>query len=270
MKKNASLSVLFLLLASFCCLYGTRASFADDSAVVANSQETKESIRVALYQGAGASKGCVAATKKILDETEEFEADFISAEEIQSGKLKEYDVVIFPGGTGNGESKALGDKGWEELHTFVRNGGGYVGVCAGAYLALYKPNRSTRNLIAAEQQKGDWRRGKATLEIEFTEEGRQALGAPEGRVKIAYQNGPIFHRAETNELEPYVVLAYFRTEVAKNDSPKGVQIDSPAIVAGKYGAGRVLICSPHPELTPDLHYLTVNKVKYVARKAESL
>ena len=267
MKKYVRLSTAVLFLASLCCFCGTRASLATESQVATDSKET---IRVAVYRGEGASDTCANASKEILNGTEGFEADFISAGEIQDGKLKEYDVVIFPGGTGSGESKALGDKGWEELRAFVKNGGGYVGVCAGAYLALYKPNRSTGNLISAELQEGEWERGEALLEIEFTEEGRQAFQAPEGRFNVAYQNGPIVHRAATDALKPYVVLAYFRTEVAENDAPKGVQIDSPAIVAAEYGAGRVLICSPHPELTPNLHYLTAQKVKYVARKADSL
>ncbi len=267
MQKRFSLSAVVLFLAALCCFCGTRASFAVASQAESDSQEA---IRVAVYRGAGASDTCANASKEILNGTEGFEADFISAEEIQNGKLKEYDVVVFPGGTGSGESKALGDKGWEELRAFIKNGGGYVGVCAGAYLALYNPTRSTGNLISAELQEGEWERGEALLEIEFTEEGRQAFQAPEGRLNVAYQNGPIIHRAKTDALKPYVVLAYFRTEVAENDAPKGVQIDSPAIVAAEYGAGRVLVCSPHPELTPNLHYLTVQKVKYVARKADSL
>jgi len=258
MKNNVCLSILVLILTSAFQFCGVPASNAD------------ESIRVAVYRGAGASDTCANASKEILNGTEGFEADFVSAEQIQEGKLKEYDVVIFPGGTASGESKAIGEKGWEELRAFVQNGGGYVGVCAGAYMALYKPTRSTGNLISAELQEGEWERGEALLEIEFTSEGRQALDAPEGRLNVAYQNGPVIHRADTNALEPYVVLAYFRTEVAENDAPEGVQIDSPAIVAAEYGKGRVLICSPHPELTPNLNYLTARKVKYVARKASSL
>jgi glutamine amidotransferase-like uncharacterized protein len=61
-------------------------------------------------------------------------------------------------------------------------------------------------------------------------------------------------------------LAYFRTEVAENDSPKGVQIDSPAIISGEYGKGRVILCSPHPELTPSLNEFVPRLTRFAAGK----
>jgi hypothetical protein len=42
---------------------------------------------------------------------------------------------MFTGGSGSAEAGGLGEKGREEVRTFVREGGGYVGICAGAYLA---------------------------------------------------------------------------------------------------------------------------------------
>lgn len=160
----------------------------------------------------------------------------------------------------------MGDEGWEELRSFLLNGGGYVGTCAGAYLALVNFSRESGRLINAELQEGEWERGEAILEIEMSDEGREALGDVKGWVDVAYQNGPVFHPANYDKLETYKVLAYFRTETAENNAPKGVQIDSPAIAYGAYGKGRVIICSPHPELTPKLNYIVPKMVKFASQK----
>lgn len=222
--------------------------------------------KAAVFRDSGASDTCALASLQILNNASGFDASFISAAEIQEGALKNFDVVLFPGGTGSGESKALGDKGWKELRKFLDNGGGFVGTCAGAYLALVNLSRETGRLIDAELQEGEWERGEAVLEIELTEEGRAVLADFEGTVDVAYQNGPVFHPANYEELKPYSVLAYFRTEIAENDAPKGVQVNSPAIAYGAYGKGRVIICSPHPELTPNLNCLVPKLTKFAAQK----
>lgn len=229
-------------------------------------EQTPALCKAAVYRGPGASDTCANSTLEILNNTEGYEARFISAEEIQKGGLKDYDVVCFPGGTGSGERRALGDKGWKELWSYLKNGGGYVGTCAGAYLALATNQRPEGNLINAELQEGAWERGEAILEIELTDEGRAILGDLQGRLNVAYQNGPVFHPANRKDLEPYTVLAYFRTEIAENNAPKGVQIDSPAIATAPYGKGRVVILSPHPELTPNLNMIVPKIVRYAANK----
>ena len=236
----------------------TLTSFAQD--------KTSTLLRVAVYRDAGASDTCANATREILDLTQDCKADFISSGDIQNGVLKDYDVVFFPGGSASAQRKALGDEGWKRLWSFLEDGGGYVGTCAGAYLALYSDSRLEGRLINAELQEGEWERGEAILEIELTEEGREILGDYEGRLNIAYQNGPIFHPANYSELEPYRVLAFFRSEIAENDAPKGVQINSPAIAVGEYGKGRVVILSPHPELTPKLNSFVPKIARYASKK----
>jgi hypothetical protein len=54
--------------------------------------------------------------------------------------------------------------------------------------------------------------------------------------------------------------------VAKNNAPKGVQINSPAIAVGPYGKGRVILISPHPEQTPGLEDLVRNAALWAVGK----
>ena len=48
---------------------------------------------------------------------------------------------------------------------------------------------------------------------------------------------------------PYA-LASYATEMRKNDAPPGVMKGTTAIARGKFGKGRVVCLSPHPEKTP--------------------
>jgi glutamine amidotransferase-like uncharacterized protein len=260
MKK---IYVFFAVVATCLTLscYRQNAAWAQESDVPIAPQ-----LKAAVFRDSGASDTCAIASLQILNNAPGFEASFISAQEIREGSLKNFDVVLFPGGTGSGESKALGDEGWKELRKFLNDGGGFIGTCAGAYLALVNLSRETGRLIDAELQEGEWERGEAILEIELTEEGRKVLEDFTGTVNVAYQNGPVFHPAHYEGLKPYSVLAYFRTEIAENDAPKGVQVNSPAIAYGAYGKGRVIICSPHPELTPDLNCLVPKMTKFAAQK----
>ncbi|MDO4587667.1 MAG: BPL-N domain-containing protein [Planctomycetia bacterium] len=224
---------------------------------------SEKTYRVAIYNGPGAAEICCDSSYDILDKEPDITPKTISPEEIRQGELRHFDVVIFPGGTGSDQSQAIGEEGWKELRRFLNEGGGYFGTCAGAYLALTK-NRADGSLIDAKLKSDEWERGKAILKIELSQEGTKILGDHPGLLDIHYENGPILTEAHNPNLTPYITLAYFRSEVADNDTPTGIQTDSPAIVAGKYGKGRVIISSPHPELTPALNDFLPPLVRYAA------
>ncbi|MDR1480535.1 MAG: glycosyltransferase family 39 protein [Planctomycetaceae bacterium] len=73
--------------------------------------------------------------KRILDNEPSFSWQPINAQQIINGELKFYDVIIFPGGKGTKQWETLGKEGRKKVDEFVRNGSGYLGICAGAFLA---------------------------------------------------------------------------------------------------------------------------------------
>jgi hypothetical protein len=72
--------------------------------------------------------------------------------------------------------------------------------------------------------------------------------------------------AENPELDDFEPLTFFRTEVAENGSPPGIMVDSPAMVRGMCGKGRVLVSSPHPEQTAGLESFAERAVRWVTGK----
>src|SRR5262245_24041661 len=92
-------------------------------------------VAVALYAGAGASGKGPKMLEKTLQEKGEFKVTTITPEEIRAGKLKDYRVLIIPGGLSQTQGIALGEDGREMVRQFISEGGTYVGICAGCYLA---------------------------------------------------------------------------------------------------------------------------------------
>ena len=52
-------------------------------------------------------------------------------------KPGDFDVLVFPGGSGNGQATALGESGLAAVRAFVTAGGGYIGTCGGAFLGIW-------------------------------------------------------------------------------------------------------------------------------------
>jgi hypothetical protein len=118
-------------------------------------------------------------------------------------------------------------------------------------------------IINARTLSPKWQRGRATLKMELTSLGEAILGG-EKNVDVVYHQGPVVGPANATTLPPYETLAYFRTEVSSNDTPVGIMINSPAIFAGQYQAGKVVCISPHPEQTEGLEYMVPQAVNWVA------
>lgn len=223
------------------------------------------SLRVALYRGPGTGGAGPTNLMQQLSRPPQMTIQQVTAEEIQSGVLTNYQVVIFAGGIASKQSATLGEKGREAVRSFVGSGGGYIGICAGAYLATSRSNGL--KIIDAQTVSPKWQRGRGQVKIELTERAQGILPKLEGQHDILYVNGPIVEPAGQPDLEDYQALALFRTELAKNGTPVGVMVNSPAIFAGPFGRGRVLCISPHPEQTKGLTEIVLSSVTWVAGNA---
>ena len=110
-----------------------------------------------------------------------------------------------------------------------------------------------------------WYRGpSAPVKMELTEEGKAILGNIKGPFEVRYHNGPIMSFMGKDGLGPFRNLATFRSEVSKYKHQQGTMVNSPAIIAGEFGEGRVLCISPHPESDSKLYELLQNAAHWVA------
>lgn len=215
---------------------------------------TTKPIKVAIFDGKGAPNDGIQNVGGRIESIPGATVTRVKAEDWATIDLKQFDAVVFSGGSGSAQAESLGEGGRNNVREYVRGGGGYVGVCAGAYLACSNFSWGL-GILNASTVSSKWQRGKTFLDTEVTEEGRKLLGHVEGTFKVRYANGPVIKPAERNDIPAYTTISVFKSEIALNGSPVGVQINSPAQALGTFGKGRVFISSPHPENTPGLEHL---------------
>jgi glutamine amidotransferase-like uncharacterized protein len=239
---------------------------------VAPASPRARPVRIALFRDAS-SGDCLDDLERILGSESSWTWHFVGPEEIRVGGLGRSDVVIFPGGQASLQLESLGDAGKEAVRRFVGSGGGYVGICAGGFLATarylelaevevltgdrYVPGVGVRSMMA---------RGPGIVETGLTEAGRRVFGGMAPVVAVDFAGGPIFLKNSGAGAPAVITLAIYRTEVWDHDLQKGTMIGAPSIVAAQFGRGRVLAFSPHPERTPGLEPMVKQAIRAVARR----
>lgn len=216
-------------------------------------------IKVAVYDDKGATGKGIPCVAEIAGKTADLKITRMKGAEIAAGGLKGYDLVMFTGGSGSAEAGGLGEKGREEVRAFVREGGGYVGICAGAYLACSGFEWGV-GVLNARTVSPKWRRGQGEVLI-----SGEAFGEKLTDRGVRYSNGPIIKADARKDLPEFETLVSFRTELAENDAPVGVMTGAPAMVRSTYGLGRVFTSSPHPEQTAGLETLVEKGMRWAAR-----
>lgn len=173
-----------------------------------------------------------------------------------------FTALCVPGGFAPNYASGLGLEGYEAVRAFVRRGGGYVGLCAGAYLG----SREGLGLLPVEiVDVHRWARGSGDCQLRFTADGEALLGALRREpVTVRYANGPIMRIAGRGT----AALATFACEFRGPQGDYPPRMDgSPAIVVGLCGAGLVALVSPHVEDGRDARSLTpfCNLVRLASR-----
>ncbi len=246
------------------------------SANVMVPPETK-ALRIAVYDAGGAGGRGPRELNRIFRGMDDVLTRRAGAEDIRGGVLRQFDLVIFPGGSGSKQAAALEPVGREAVRGFIEQGGGYMGICAGSYLAAanYKWSLAISNHqtycetleLPDIGRKSMWYRGaSATVKMDLTDEGRAILGDVKGQMDVRYHNGPVMSPMGKRGLKSFRSLATFRSEVSKYKPQKGTMVNTPAIIVGDFGKGRVLCISPHPESVPELNSMVQNAIRWAGQR----
>lgn len=184
---------------------------------------------VGLYEGKGAV--CAQDVATALNKLHISHVAISESDIAEGTKLKSILLLIMPGGKTAEMFSSLKGKGFENIRTFVADGGGYLGICAGAYLAAPRVNIPFHP------------RGLGIINIDTKRVGNPGICSIlikkqhpittgySDSIKIFFLNGPLMIPAD-KDIE---VLASFADE------------DAAAIALSKYKKGYVLVFSPHPE-----------------------
>lgn len=234
-------------------------------------------VHVAVYDAAAGDPDTTQSLVGVLDSTANIQWEFVTSEGVRDGFLNRFDVVIFPGGNAKQQSISLGDAGKEAVRAYVKRGGGYVGICAGAFLATTNYDSGIA-IVNVQPLTGNMHvpevgpvsitaRSAGVVKLGFTEIGARLLsnGDKIGPVSVCYAGGPILSPAGQAGLPEYISLAEFRTEVWDHEPQRGTMIGTSAIVAARFGKGKVILFSPHPEMSAGLESLVTRSIMLTAR-----
>lgn len=147
-------SVLGFFHHSVLVLSVTAAAFFTVSCVTADgkvktAEQPAKRIRAALYLDSGSAGNGVFHWGRLLAYSPQIEAGYVNGQDIQDGKLKDYDLLVMPGGYSVRQYKSMQEKGAEKVREFIRGGGAYVGTCAGFACVL-----NAKNIRRANSSRG--------------------------------------------------------------------------------------------------------------------
>lgn len=205
-------------------------------------------IRVGVYEDEGGGNVPIATVLKL---SPEYDVAILSASDYSKGCLDSLDMILQPGGGSTTQYKMLGEKGVEAIRRFVRNGGKYYGVCAGAFLAtqLNEGGKPRMGLVPFKADVPGHYRGSAPVKIKLTEEGRKAFPDSDAERSVLYYGGPALLPGDPIEDSDVKILARYDGEIINTCQPLPVESmkGKGAIVGGRVGKGRVFLSCPHPE-----------------------
>jgi len=243
-------------------------------------------IRVAVYAEAGHPHGAGPQNLERILAPPDFAVVFLTPQEIIQGIAPKFEVIMFPGGTGPRQANALGEEGRQAVRGFVESGGGYVGICAGAWLARNAPNRlglvDVEFSFARDGRSYRGQQRQVILRVSGDREARevfQEFAAPTHEymkyVMATYRNGPMFGpRRRGRNAAPVATLCTFVQDYwgIRPGKDQRVEEGAGAAIAGRYGKGRVVLFSPHFESdkTPELHPYVIRAVQWAAGRGRVL
>ncbi len=210
--------------------------------------------RIAVYNGPGVWNSGLEAIKLYLS-SRRIDFALVNASTIKEQGLRNYNVLIIPGGWSYDYYKELGPTGEAAIKRFVQRGGGYLGVCAGAYLAakaivweanIYHYSLGIADVLAIGPKPNYPWPTQAYIAINMTSIGiENGLNAT---YRALYYGGPEFKPLDNNTVT--VVAVY-------GDS------GNPAIILTRYGEGRVALTGVHLEVSENTWPVLDFLIKYL-------
>ena len=225
--------------------------------------DTQKPLKVAVFVDAGARNTGVFRWLEITARAKNVIAVPVDGEAVRNGVLDSVDVLVMPGGSSVTEAKSLGEKGRAKIKSFVSNGGGYVGTCAGCCL-LMESSKGHPDMIHMIPFKFGPSGGKAEMSIAFNDRAKELAGIKKCKQSIRYSEGPVpIPSTPVEEADVEVVGTYNSDINTKGGIARPSMAGRAAAIAGTYGKGRLFVTTVHPESDTDDHFILKGVFRYL-------
>lgn len=200
-------------------------------------------IDVAIYSDKGVWSQGIIALENFL-EWKGLTHQRILSDDINNGILLDnFKVVIFPGGFAYDYKVDLNAKGEKNIKAFVNAGGGYLGICAGAFLATstviwegrtynYPIELFQGTATGAISEIKPW--DGYTMTSITLNKNNSINKLQNGKFNVLYYGGPYFEATANQPIDTIATWDEYNNKLA--------------IIGFKYGAGNVILSGPHPEV----------------------
>ena len=142
MKATARIiAIAFAVIVCGCC---TTPCDKGGCGAVACAAKVQNPLKVGVYADAGPSGIGAVEWFRLVNESPEMEIKLLDGKMVRNGGLDGLDGFVMPGGSSKTEFDTLGTNGVEKMKAFIRNGGGYIGTCAGCCLLMDGPEKRAR------------------------------------------------------------------------------------------------------------------------------
>ena len=221
-------------------------------------------IIIGIFSGEGAGAVSVIETIEALKIDPEIEAFAISPYDIISGKLNKTDAIIFPGGSGSKQLNSLGKTGKQKVINYIKNGGGAIGICAGAYMMCQTEGYPSLKIGDVKHlDRPHYNRGRGLIEFKLNDEGLKIF--PEFKDQpqfIQYYDGPIM--APLNQEKSFKSVAVYVTDIHPNEGdPVGLTPGKLFMYHQNYGKGKIFAIGGHAESTPGIRFMIPRMARWV-------
>ncbi len=232
-----------------------------------NAEKPTKLLTVAVFDGDGAGAVSVIETIEALKIDKGIEALPISASDIMKGKLRNIDVIIFPGGSGSKELNNLGKLGQKKIKDFIRNGKSAIGICAGAYLFCSTPTYPSLQIADVKHlDRAHYNRGRGLIEFSLTNEAYKIFPELKGHKQfLQYFDGPIMEVLGNNP--ELTKVAVYKSDIhINNGTPVGLTPGKLFSYYEKIGKGQIFAIGGHAESTPGMRWMIPRMARWVAGK----
>ena len=134
----------------------------------------EKKLKAAFYVDEGSRSNGVFYWARLLSYSPGIEMTPMDGKDLREGKLEGFDLLVIPGGSSARQYRSMGEAGAEAVRKFVKEGGSYVGICAGFHCALNRKERI--GLLPFEYLAGAGG-AQAVLPVEISPRGGEILGS---------------------------------------------------------------------------------------------
>ncbi|MBN1786411.1 MAG: hypothetical protein JW825_05460 [Candidatus Methanofastidiosa archaeon] len=219
-----------------------------------------ENLKIAIYIGHGASYSWIWFVKT-FDSLDFNEVYFLDESDIKNGELSNYDCLVLPGGDPFLIADGLLEEGLDKIRQFVKNGGTYIGVCAGTYLSIIFNDDPMPWLNFAEvpinnfsERPPEAIRMKYKYIVPYKDgfvfhpvRGSLEVGNKDMSFKAPLYGGPSMMAPAENRLLDYVDFDDKTLYLVEEDTAKKTMVGNAAGIRVPVGRGCLYLFGPHFE-----------------------